>query len=277
MVRDASLLLETSCQIRSQNAGLFVSRGLGTHPSRIITSFELILVKQGRLDIWEAERTFSLDAGQTLLLHPNRQHGGIGTLPKGLEFYWIHFEQKPKKNHSDLMTITIPQVNSLRRPEKLETLFRYFLDCQEAGDLSAESANQLVTLMLIEVGQSIPQPTDAADKPSALAELIRNYVWMRADEKLSAGRIAAELGYNPDYLGRVYRRVYGRTLTHTIHESRVTRACRFLIDSDMTIEEIAQACGFSDSDYFRRVFKRHKLITPHAFRKINSRIYINTH
>jgi len=277
MELNSVLSLETSYQIRSQNAGLFVSRGLGTHPSRIISSYELILVKQGQLDIWEAERTFSLEAGQTLLLRPNLQHGGIGTLPKGLAFYWIHFDRKPRENHSDLMEIGIPQVNTLRRPEKLETLFRYFLDCQETGDLSPESADLLVTLMLIEVGQSKAASTEAADKPSALAEMTRNYVWMRADEKLSAGRIAAELGYNPDYLGRVYRRVYGRTLTHTIHESRVTRACRFLIDSDMTIEEIALACGFSDSDYFRRVFKRHKLITPLAFRKINSRIYVNTH
>ncbi len=277
MTSDSAISLEISDQIRSQNAGLFLSRGLGTHPSRIINSYELILVKQGQLNIWEAERTLSIEAGQTLLLHPGRQHGGIGTLPTGLAFYWIHFEQKPKENHSDFMTIAIPQINTLRRPEKLETLFRYFLDCQEAGDLSAASADQLVTLMLIEVGQSKAVSTETADKPSALAEMIRNYVWMNADEKLSAGRIAAELGYNPDYLGRVFRRVYGRTLTYAIHESRVTRACRLLIDSDMTIEEVALACGFTDSDYFRRVFKRHKLITPLAFRKINSRIYINTH
>lgn len=276
---DDKLTVHLSCPIRSQNAGLFMSRGKGKHPTRIINSHELILVKSGVLALWEEDQTFVLEAGQTLHLFPSRRHGGTGTFPKGLEFYWIHFEvQDRSSDNSDVVTpyLDIPQVNRLRRPEKLEALFRYFLDSQETGDLLKEAANLLVYLMLVEVATSPSQNSSDSIKVNSLANSVHNYIWMNNDDALTAGQVAEEMRYNPDYLGRIYRKVYGCTITQAIHQSRIARACRLLMDSSMTIEEIARTCGFSDSDYFRRVFRRYKRITPIAFRKINSRIYVNT-
>ena len=280
MTFENNFTLSTSCPILSQNAGLFISRGKGTHPTRIIASHELILVKSGILKLWEEAQDFVLDAGQTLHLFPSRRHGGTGTLPKGLEFYWIHFEvEDPVSDDSDMRTeyVDIPQINRLRRPEKLEALFRYFLDSQETGDLSQESANLLVQLMLIEVAESSGFEGSDSDKVNSLATMAHNYIWIHSEDAITAGQVAEALGYNPDYLGRIYRKIYGSTITQAIHESRVASACRLLMDSDMHIEEIARVCGFSDADYFRRIFYRHKHITPIAFRKINSRIYVNTH
>jgi len=280
MIPGNSLKLNLSCPIRSQNAGLLVSRGKGTHPTRIIESHELILVKSGILELWEEDQNFVLIAGQTLHLFPSRRHGGKGILPKGLEFYWIHFEiQNRSSDDSDIATefVDIPQVNRLRRPEKLEALFRYFLDSQETGDLNQESANLLVQLMLVEVANGTVQDGSDSDKVNSLAAMVHNYIWMNSEDAITAGHVAEALGYNPDYLGRIYRKIYGCTITQAIHESRVASACRLLMDSDKNIEEIARLCGFSDADYFRRIFRRYKHITPISFRKINSRIYINTH
>jgi len=45
------LRLSRLCPIRAQNAGLFISRGQGTHPTRIIFSHELIFIKRGTLEM----------------------------------------------------------------------------------------------------------------------------------------------------------------------------------------------------------------------------------
>ncbi|MBZ0285415.1 MAG: hypothetical protein K8L97_32075 [Anaerolineae bacterium] len=50
-----TLYLKTYCPIKAQNAGLFISHGTAMHPTCVITSHELIFVKQGELDMWEAE------------------------------------------------------------------------------------------------------------------------------------------------------------------------------------------------------------------------------
>ena len=278
MQTEDTLMICTNSPVTSQNAGLFISRGKGAHPTRILDSYELILIKSGRLEIQEEEKTFSLEAGQTLLLFPARRHGGIGTLPPGLQFYWIHFELNEQlSDDNKLDPLELPQVTNLQRPEKLESLFRYFLDSQEAGDLSQVAANLLVMVMLVEIANSSQHETDESDKVSSLAEMVHNYIWIHNDRPITAGSIAEELGYNPDYLGRVYRKIYDCTITQAIHQSRVARACTLLIDSDMTIEEIARTCGFSDADYFRRIFRRYRYITPIAFRRINARVYVNTH
>lgn len=276
---EPTLTLDVACPIQAQNAGLFMSRGQGTHPTRIIDSHELILVKSGQLALWEEEQSFLLEAGQTLLLYPHRRHGGTGNFPKGLSFYWIHFEVEDTiSDDSDIRSesLTIPQVNRLRRPEKLEALFRYFLESQETGDLTQVTANLLIQLMLAEVSHTVVQENNDSEKVNSLAAMVHNYIWMHSGESITAGQIAEALGYNPDYLGRVYRKIYGDTITQAIHQSRVAQACRLLMDSEKTIEEIAPICGFSDADYFRRIFRRYKHITPLAFRKINARIYVNT-
>jgi AraC-like DNA-binding protein len=266
----------THCPVKAQNAGLFVSSGNdASHPARIISSHELILVRQGRLEMWEEEQTFSLEEGQTLHLWPGKRHGGIGILPKGLEFYWIHFEIENPVNNSAI--IDMPQVRQIARPDKLESLFRFFLDGQEVGDLDRGSANLVALLMLYEVAQATQSHSNESERTNALAERAKNYIHIHYYRDISPGTVAEALGYNSDYLGRVFREVYHYTLTEAIHRRRVHKACAFLLDSDMTIEEIATACGFADAGYFRRIFRRYKHSTPIRYRNANLRVHVNTH
>src|SRR6266567_4152662 len=150
MERLNTLCLTVNCPIKAQNAGLFISRGVADHPTRIIESHELIFVKQGELDMWEENQGFHLEAGQTLHLWPNRQHGSTKPMPLGLKFYWIHFEieDRTERNESSQSEefspfIKMPQVNLIHQPEKLERLFRMFLDEQESGILHPYTANLL--------------------------------------------------------------------------------------------------------------------------------------
>jgi AraC-like DNA-binding protein len=276
MAFDSVLKILPCCAVKAQNAGLFISRGQGTHPTRIIDSHELIYVKEGRLDMWEEDRTFALEAGQTLHLWPRRRHGGIGTLPAGLEFYWIHFELNEVTDSAGEAPVEIPQTCRVGRPEKLESLFRHFLDDQESGYLEACSANLLVVLMLLEAARPARIHKDDSDI-STLATRANTYIRTHFHDPITPGKVAEVLGYNPDYLERVYRKVYGQTLTESIHRRRVRQACSYLLDTDMTIEQIARACGFSDADYFRRIFRRYQQSAPSTYRQLFTRVHVNTH
>jgi AraC-like DNA-binding protein len=44
----------------------------------------------------------------------------------------------------------------------------------------------------------------------------------------------------------------------------------------LTIAQVAYACGFEDSGYFRRLFKKSKGMTPNAFRRLHVRVHVNT-
>lgn len=254
------------------------------HPTRVISSHELIFVKEGTLDMWENERAFHLEAGQTLHLWPGRQHGSTKPMPLGLKFYWIHFEIDDSPGTRDHESgeaftpfIKVPQVQSVARPERLEHLYRMFLDDQETGTLTPYTANLLTSLMLAEVAQTQEDKAVVSQNVKAVATWAHTYIKLNYEKSITAGKIAELLRYNPDYLGRIYAEAYGCTLTEAIHQRRIHVACQYLLDTEMTIEQIAAKCGFADPDYFRRIFRRYMQTTPGKYRRSFTRIHVNTH
>jgi AraC-like DNA-binding protein len=284
MEQSHTILLRLTYPLKAQNAGLFISRGSAMHPTRVIDSHELIFVKQGELDMWEENQVFHLEAGDTLHLWPGRQHGSTKPMPLGLKFYWIHFEienhagKDGRRSRDEFApALKIPQLSHIAQTERLERLFRIFLDDQETGVLHPQSANLLTTLMLTEVAQSAETRPVDPENINAVATWAHTYIRINYDRPITTSKVAEALGYNADYLGRIYRQVYGTTLTEAIHRRRIHLACQYLLDSNLTIEQISQKCGFIDPDYFRRVFRRHMQISPGKYRDEYLRVHVNTH
>jgi len=260
--------------VEAHNGGLFVSRGRGIHPDRVIDSHELIFVREGVLGIQEEERRFKVGAGQTLLLWPGRRHRGTEPYAPGLSFYWVHFAI----NDGDAagVTLDVPDHATVSRPDHLAELFRRFLDDQEAGRLRPVQAGLLLMLMLCEVSHSDAAGPSVEKNAAVLAGRADAYLHTHFHTQISTSSLARELGCNPDYLGRVFRSVYGRTPTEAIHWRRLRHARRMLLESDRNVEEISRACGFGDVRYFRRLFKRQEGMTPLAFRHLYAQMHVNT-
>ncbi len=270
------------CPIKAQNAGLFISRGNAMHPTRIIESHELIFVIQGCLDMWEDDAVFHVCEGEILHLFPGRRHGSTKIMPPDLKFYWIHFEIEDKLttlagDPGDPLNpvTTLPQSTRINRPDALERLFRMFINEQETGTLRPISANLITTLMLIEVAQQTKENPE--NVLNTVATWAHSYIHMNFDRPITACKVAEAVGYNVDYLGRIYRQTYHCTLTEAIHRRRIQRASRYLLNSNLTIEQIASNCGFNDTDYFRRIFKRYLKVTPGEYRVENAPLHVVTH
>ena len=56
-----------------------------------------------------------------------------------------------------------------------------------------------------------------------------------------------------------------------VKSERLDRACTLLKQTDMTSSAIADEVGFSDTDYFLRVFKKVKGISAGTYRKNSKR------
>jgi AraC-like DNA-binding protein len=75
---------------------------------------------------------------------------------------------------------------------------------------------------------------------------------------------------NPSYFSRKFKAVVGTNFKNYVIFARVGRAQQLLINSDLSLAEISNACGFQDSNYFSTVFKRIIGISPAKFRRQNS-------
>lgn len=276
------LTLAVQRTLMVENSGYFISRGKGRHPERVIATHELIHVEQGELRIFEGEREFTVRAGENLILFPGRRHGGTCAYLPDLRFYWLHFnpitgaavtKAGAPQWSEQAFGWDIPQWTPAREEERQLWLWRRLLDDQENGCLTPSSAQHLLLLLLEEVvrGGRAGQSAEYI-----LAQKIENLISTKFHEPISAGQIARDLGYNPDYLARLYRKAYQRTITCGLHLRRLRHAKGLLLGSDFNINEIARESGFGDPAQFRKIFARHEGITPSEYRALSARMHSNT-
>jgi len=76
-------------------------------------------------------------------------------------------------------------------------------------------------------------------------------------------------GMSPKYFCRLFREVIHRTPIDYLNAFRIDKACTLLETNEYPITEVAFQCGFNDSSYFVRCFKKYKNITPKQYVKIH--------
>lgn len=79
--------------------------------------------------------------------------------------------------------------------------------------------------------------------------------------------IARVLKVKVSFLSKRYLKYYKETIQQAIIGRKIWWAVRFLVeDPEMSIEEIARKLDYCNANYFIKVFKKDKKITPQQFR-----------
>lgn len=271
------LELSIAFPIQVQNGGLFISRGVGSHPARTLTSWEIIFVERGQLQIREDERLFRVQAGESLLLRPGHRHVGEGAFPADLKFYWLHFDWLQGVAETGLhpAQLSIPQYKRVSDPQYVISLFRQFLSEQENIHRSI-ALECFLLLILQQIVAPGPLESTNANPGLALAWRAHKIIRTQFHLPLSTSSLAKELHCNADYLGRVYRRTFRLTLTEALHRQRVLAAEKLLINNSLSLTEVSLQCGFNDISYFRQIFRKHTGLTPAVWKRRYCREHVNS-
>ncbi len=102
----------------------------------------------------------------------------------------------------------------------------------------------------------------------ALIAQVKSYIqenYHRCD--LSMNQISDRVNMSSAYLGRLFKQVTGVTFTEYLTEFRLDRACQLLREDSMTVTEVSDAVGFTNSSYFYIVFKKNFVCTPNQYRR----------
>ncbi len=73
--------------------------------------------------------------------------------------------------------------------------------------------------------------------------------------------------YSQRHFIRLFSATYSTTPQQYLLGVRIRHACTMLKERNISITEIALRCGFNDSNYFCRIFKKNIGMTPSAYRK----------
>ena len=88
---------------------------------------------------------------------------------------------------------------------------------------------------------------------------------------LDIDSFAAECNVGRDRFLHLFTKNVGVPPQKHLTNVRIKNAKRMLIETDRSVADIAERCGFNDAMYFSRVFKKKTALSPSEYRKVYER------
>jgi AraC family transcriptional regulator len=85
--------------------------------------------------------------------------------------------------------------------------------------------------------------------------------------EISVSELAAECGLSTSHFCRCFRYTTGLTPHNWLLQRRVSIAKALLVKNDLSLSEVALACGFANHSHFSRVFRRQTGLSPNRWRR----------
>ncbi len=153
---------------------------------------------------------------------------------------------------------------------KLSSMCRELLGlCDQAGQPHhhRDIAVHLVQALLLSCEELLEDsPSTVMTKPHALYESICSYVQQHFHQPLARDSVAAEFEITPTHLSRLFRTEGLMRFWDYVTLVRLDRAKFLLVEYGIPVKIVAARCGFSDTTYFCRVFRRRTKLTPMQYR-----------
>lgn len=130
-----------------------------------------------------------------------------------------------------------------------------------------QTARLVVSSLLSHCVDLLGSQIQTASRSQAVFEAIRVYIDEHYATPLTRESVAKAFYISPNYLSHLFQKTgavgFNEYLTHT----RLEHARQLLKGYDLKVKEVAHACGFVDSNYFCRLFRKNTDRSPSEYRR----------
>jgi AraC-like DNA-binding protein/ligand-binding sensor protein len=95
------------------------------------------------------------------------------------------------------------------------------------------------------------------------------YIRENYTRKVRLKEVADVSGLSAPYFSTVFKEEMGENLSDYLNRLRVDRAAKLLLETDLSLSEIAGSCGFEDQSWFSKTFKSYTGSSPGKYRDNN--------
>ena len=247
--------------------------------------WELLRILDGSFQLRLDDDEYVARAGDVLLIRGGMLHGGT---PMGCNYECLDFDFHGLFRGMDM-------VKKYLRPFYQQTLLPYnFFPrnvqpeiCGIADELmgaffsSPEACPELETVGCIsrlfaciyKKQLYIHAPEGTANEALRIRQIktVLEYIESHYSETVTLESLAQVAGMNPKYFCRMFRSITNHSPMDYVNFYRIERAAYLLVGTDLSITNVGLECGFLESSYFTKVFRRYKNVSPREYRTANSR------
>ena len=107
----------------------------------------------------------------------------------------------------------------------------------------------------------------SSEQTNALVSSLLDYIAKHYFEELTVEELAKMHHFSTGYFCRFFKKHIGKSPVSYINEFRISCALSLISETDEKLSSIATRVGFNDINYFSRIFKKYKKMTPTEYRK----------
>lgn len=249
---------------------------------RVSTDYELDYYMGGKRSMTINGQKFSIEAGSVIFRRPGDHSVSRGAY----NCYTLTLDFSGKKEHlcgrydrndpanamqetvKDRFLDLIPSHFVSRNPSEYVRIYDQL--CYHFQSVSSQSAgdvllHQLLFLVLSDVFHKRYNEQESSHESRILTKTCR-YIQENFHRDLSIKELAENVSFSPSYFFKIFKRAANTTPAEYLISVRLSNAKQLLLESDLTVAEIAEACGFHDASYFSYYFKKSFGMTPSSYR-----------
>ena len=181
-----------------------------------------------------------------------------------------------------LAEIVPPKKLSINEFEEFEILYKQIAnEFEKNSTYKNKILGNLCTVLLLKIKEKFWVTYNPIEEGTRNSQIVKSFKQLLESEfrkvidneqnesKLQAQYLAEQLNLHPNYLNSVIKSKTGKTVNDWISHQTLIVAKDFLLNTSYSSKEIAYKLGFSEPTHFSRFFKKHALLSPGTFRKLN--------
>lgn len=233
--------------------------------------FQYTLLGEGAIDF--ADNTYKLTKGKVFMVEIPGDH--CYYLPDSSsewQFIFITLKGEAAKDCWDrILQRHGPVLDIPMESRVIDKLFDIFTIATE-GDFEDPYMSSIEAYAFLMECYRLLKPTQAhSDLPDSLNRAI-NFIYQHYHSYITIEDIANAANVSKYYLIKLFRKSLNITPIQFITNKRIEKAIELLVNTDYTIKMIAEKVGFTNDNYFNKVFKKIVGIPPGEFRKNKNRM-----
>ena len=242
---------------------------------------ELYYIAEGKCSVFIGQRTYRLQTGDFALIPAGTLHKTDFTSHGQNTKYVISFSVNTARQIDAFLETEIAETGiragkikaPVQRQEAVLLLVnRMLYEFENQPPLGrslclALLAELLISLQRYRAGEAENDGNE--DAAHGRMREVAAYLCEHAREQITLSEVAAHFAVSPSHLSRVFHQETGFGLREYLVHYRIRQACDLLLNSDLSVTQIADQCGFSDSNYFGDAFKKATGLSPREYRKLS--------
>ena len=241
---------------------------------------ELMYVRKGHFLLSINGKEYTLKEGDLCYIAEGALHGGI---PQDCIYECLVFDSNSLLHHMDLVqnylndiengSHFIQPVFTAKQPGILKCASRMFAAAQsEKRGWELLALAGLYDFYGTVIQQNYREDSSADANTSQRVRQIKTaleYIEQNYNKPITLETLAHISGLSAKYFCRYFRNILNRTPIDYLNYYRMERASLLLEEGKLSVTDVAYACGYNDSSYFVRIFKKYKGTTPNQYAKLN--------